>query len=105
MTTSEIRRVFSKPCPVIRNLFPSAHGRVQLDKRMTVSATLKSLSAKSLSEIEVPVPSDRDLDVVLRLVEASEEAYKESVNAARLRRETLRDSVIHEIGLRASTTR
>ena len=83
----------------------SAHGRVQLDKRMTVSATLKSLSAKSLSEIEVPVPSDRDLDVVLRLVEASEEASKESVNAARLRRETLRDSVIHEIGLRASTTR
>ena len=40
-----------------------------------------------------------------RVVEASEEAYKESVNAARLRRETLRDSVIHEIGLRASTTR
>ena len=38
-------------------------------KRMTVSATLKSLSAKSLSEIEVPVPSNRDLDVVLRLVE------------------------------------
>ena len=51
------------------------------------------------------MPSDRDLDVVLRLVEASEEAYKESVNAARLRRETLRDSVIHEIGLRASTTK
>ena len=83
----------------------SAHGRVQLDKRMTVSATLKSLSAKSLNEVEVPVPSDRDLDIVLRLVEASEEAYKEAVNATRLRRETLRDAVIHEIGLRPSTTK
>ena len=40
----------------------SAHGRAQLSNRMTVSATLKSLSAKSLSEIETPVPSDRDLD-------------------------------------------
>ena len=78
----------------------SAHGKVQFDKRMTVSATLKSLSAKSLSEIEVPVPSERELDAVARLVEASEAAYASAVEAARLRRETLRDSVIHEIGHR-----
>ena len=81
----------------------SAHGRAQLSNRMTVSATLKSLSAKSLSEIEVPVPSDPDLDVVARLVESSEGAYIEAVEAARLRRDTIRDSLVHEIGLRAST--
>ncbi len=81
----------------------SAHGREQLAKRVTVATTLRSLSAKSLSEIEVPVPSARELDTVARLVEASEAAYTESVVAARLRRETLRDSVVHEIGRRVAT--
>ena len=80
----------------------STYGRLQLAKRMTVSATLKSLSASSLSEIEVPLPSARELDTVARLVEASETAYTESVEAARLRRETLRDAVILEIGRRAA---
>ena len=78
----------------------SASGREQLARRVTVTATLKSLSAKSLGEIEVPVPSARELDAVACLVEASEEAYSESVEAARLRRETLRDAVVHEIGRR-----
>ena len=82
----------------------SAHGKVRLENRMTVSSTLKSLSAKSLGEIEVPVPSDRDLDAMARLVEASEAAYIETIEAARLRRDTLRDSMIHEIGLRTATT-
>ena len=73
----------------------SASGREQLARRVTVTATLRSLSAKSLGEIEVPVPSARELDAVARLVEASE--------AARLRRETLRDAVVHEIGRRVAT--
>ena len=81
----------------------SAYGREQLAKRVTVASTLRSLSAKSLSEIEVPVPLARELDVVARLVEASEASYTESVEAARLRRETLRDSVVHEIGRRVAT--
>ena len=75
----------------------SAHGRAQLAKRMTVSATVTSLSARSLSEVEVPVPSPRKLDMVARLVEASEAAYASAVETARLRRETLRDAVIREI--------
>ena len=79
----------------------SSHGRAQLARRMTVSATLKSLSARNLGEIQVPVPPPRDLDTVARLVEAAEAAYAASIGAARLRRETLRDSVIHEIGRRA----
>ena len=82
----------------------STHGRAQLAKQMTVSATVTSLSARSLGEIEVPVPSPRDLDLVARLVEASEAAYNSIVEAARLRREALRDAVIHEIGRRAVPT-
>ena len=58
----------------------------KLAKRVTIATTLRSLSAKSLSEIEIPVPSARELDAVARLVEASEAAYTESVEAARLRR-------------------
>ena len=46
------------------------------------------------------MPSTRELDMVARLVEASEAAYKSTVEAARLRRETLRDSIIHCIGRR-----
>ena len=80
----------------------SAHGRAHLAKRMTVSATVTSLSARSLGEIEVPVPSPRKLDMVARLVEASEAAYVSTVEAARLRREALRDAVIREIGYKAA---
>lgn len=81
----------------------STQGRAQLARRMTVSATVVTLSARSLGEIEVPVPSRRELDAVARLVEASEAAYDAAVAAARLRRETLRDAVIQEIGRRAVT--
>ena len=38
----------------------SAQGRAQIASRMTVTATLKSLSAGSLGEIEAPIPSPRD---------------------------------------------
>ena len=82
----------------------SAHGRAQVARRLTVTASLKSLSARSLGEIEVPVPTARELDAVARLVEASESAYTEAVEAARLRREALRDAVIQEIGRGAATT-
>ena len=81
----------------------SAHGRAQLAKRITVSATLKSLSARNLGEVEVPVPSARDLDTVARLVEASETAYTSAVKAARLRRDALRDSLIKEIERKSGT--
>ena len=81
----------------------SAHGRAQLAKRLTVSATVTLLFARNSGEIEVPVPSPRKLDLVARLVEASEAAYNSAVEAARLRREALRDAVIHEIDRTAGT--
>ena len=64
----------------------SAHGRAQIAQRLTVT----SLSARSLGEVEIPMPSERNLDAVARLVEASEAAYDSAVEAARLRREMLR---------------
>ncbi|MCY3925367.1 MAG: hypothetical protein OXG52_07645 [bacterium] len=76
----------------------STQGRSRLARRMTTTATLKSLTAKNLAQVEVPVPSPSQLDTVARLVEASEAAYKSEVEAARLRREVLRDSIIHDIG-------
>ena len=82
----------------------SSYGRAQLARRVTVTASLRSLSARSLGEIDVPVPTARELDAVARLVEASESAYAEAVEAARLRREALRDAVIREIGRSAATT-
>ena len=79
----------------------SSQGRAQLTRRLVVSATVTTLSARSLGEVEIPLPSGRELHAVARLVEASEEAYVSAVHAARLRREALRDSVIHDIGRRA----
>ena len=76
----------------------SSHGRARLTKRMNVTSTITSLSAKNLGEVQIPVPSDRDLDAIAQLVEASEAAYTSTVEAARLRRETLRDSIINHIG-------
>ena len=76
----------------------SAYGRAQIGKRMTTSATLTSLSAKDLAEVEIPVPARRELDLIARLVEASEEAYAAEVEAARLRREALRDAIIGQVG-------
>ena len=78
----------------------SSRARAQIAKRMTVSATITSLSARSLGEVEVPVPSPRDLDRVVQLVETSEAAYASAVEAARLRRETLRDAIMQELARR-----
>ena len=81
----------------------SSQGRTQLTRRLVVSATVTTLSARSLGEVEIPLPSSRELDAVARLVEASEDAYAAAVEAARLRREVLRDSVIRDIGRRAAS--
>ena len=75
----------------------SSLGQQQLAKRLTVSATIRSLTARSLGEVKVPVPSDRQFDLVARLIEASEAAYESAIRAAELRREQLRDSLIQEI--------
>ena len=74
----------------------SVYGRSQLVKRLTVNATITTLPASAVGEIEVPMPSPGEFGQVVRLVEASEEAYISAVQAARLRRDTVRDSVIQK---------
>lgn len=78
-------------------LLTSTYGQSQLVKPLTVNATITTLSASAAGEVEVPMPSPRELGQVVRLVEASEEAYISAVQAARLRRETVRDSVIQQL--------
>ena len=74
----------------------SAYGQVQLAKRMAVNATSLSLSAKSLGEIEVPMPSVPKLNLMARLIESSEAAYDSEVRAAWLRREVLRNAIVQD---------
>ena len=75
----------------------SSFGRRELVKRMTVNATITSLAASAIRHIELPLPTPQQLRIVANLVEASEQAYTAAVEAARLRRETVRDSVIGDI--------
>ena len=80
----------------------SRWGQAQLKRRVTVGATLTTLSAAGLGEVELPVPSRDVLQRIASLVEASENAYTLTLEAARLRREALRDSII---GTLESTSR
>ena len=76
----------------------STHGKSQIYKRLTINATVTSLSAANLSQIMIPLPSLHQLDQVARLVEASEVAYETAIEAARLRRSVLRNAIISQIG-------
>ena len=75
----------------------STYGSAALEKRVTAGVTIRSLSARDLGEIKIPIPTPRELDIVASLVEASEEAFSMAMEVAKLRRATLRDSVIGEI--------
>lgn len=82
----------------------SDHGRTQLARRLVISPTVTTLSAKNLSEVELPVPGSIEMNALAQLVEASEEAFSTAVKAARLRREALRDSIVHEFSHRTKST-
>ncbi|MCY4475765.1 MAG: hypothetical protein OXC83_10085 [Chloroflexi bacterium] len=80
----------------------SDFGRTQIARRISSSATLKSLSAKSMAEIEVPVPTMRELNRIARLVEASEATYHSAVEAANIRRVIYRNAVVNAFELKAN---
>lgn len=80
----------------------SLQGSTALNARVNASATMRALAARDLGKIMLPVPSPRELDQMATLVEASEEAFSMAMEAARLRRATLRDSVIGEIAAKDS---
>ena len=75
----------------------SSDGRAQLARKTRPGLTFTSLLARDLGEMLIPVPPSRILDRVARLVGSSERAYAAAVDAARLRRATLRDALIREI--------
>jgi len=81
----------------------SSHGMAQLTRRLTAGTTITFLSARSLGEVEVPVPSAHELDALARIVEASEAAHAATMHAARLRRDVLRDALVADVINRTSS--
>jgi hypothetical protein len=74
----------------------SLHGRAQVEQRM-VGVAILSLSPRSLMEIELPLPTDTELDAIAELVDASERAFTAGVAAAELRRTLYRDQIIAQL--------
>ena len=75
----------------------SSQGQAQLQRQLTVSPSVTSLSASNLSEVKLSVPSAQKLNQIARLVEASENAYAATLKAARIGRAAIRDSIIGEV--------
>ena len=80
----------------------SSHGKAQLARRLTAGSSITFLPARSLGEVDIPVPSAAELDAVARIVEATEAAHTATMHAARLRREVLRDALVSDLSSRAS---
>ena len=75
----------------------SAYGRAQLSRHRTRGGSLTWLSRRRLAELQVPVPAATEVAAMVRLVDAAEAAYTASAEAARLRREVLRDALVGDI--------
>ena len=75
----------------------SSQGQAQLQRQLTVSPSVTSLSASNLSEVKLSVPSEQKLSQIAKLVEASENAYAATLKAARIGRAAIRDSIIGEV--------
>jgi len=75
----------------------SRGGRAAVEARVAVGATIPSLSAGALGQVEIPLPALRELHLLASLIEASESAYAAATEAARLQREALRDAVVATI--------
>ena len=75
----------------------STSGKTQMNQRLTNNPIQPLLTAANLKKIQIPIPSTQELNNIVRLVEVSDEAYLTSVEAAQIRRRTLRDTIIGEI--------
>ena len=82
----------------------SQQGRAAVEARVAAGASIPSLSAAALGEVEVPIPDSRKLHVLAELIEASEDAYAASNAVARLQREVLRDSIIGRVAGHSHTS-
>ena len=79
----------------------SRRGRADLEGRITQGMTIPTLSARALGEVPVPLPPARELAGFARLVEAADAADRAALDAARIRRDTIRDAVIGRIAANA----
>ena len=75
----------------------SQHGRGVVEASVALGATIPSLSAAALGEVDVPLPTPQDMHLLAGFIEASEEAYAASISAANLQRQALRDSIVAKI--------
>ena len=75
----------------------SRQGRAALSARITRGMTLPTLSVSALSDLALPLPHRAQVAKIARLVEESELTYAASIEATRLRRETVRDAVFDTI--------
>jgi hypothetical protein len=75
----------------------SRQGRAAVEARVAAGASIPSLSAAALGEVDVPIPDLRKLHVLAELIEASEDAYGATITVARMQREVLRDSIIGRV--------
>src|SRR5579862_9388720 len=57
----------------------SRSGRAAVEARVAAGATIPSLSAAALAEVDVPLPTRRELHLLADFIEASEQAYHASV--------------------------
>ena len=76
----------------------SRRGRSAVERQVRSGMSIPSLPASALAQIEVPMPADAEIHRLGELIEISELAYQAGVGAARLRRKTLRDSLVQRFG-------
>lgn len=70
-----------------------------------VGSTVMLLRAGALRDIEVPLPSHRELRIIDDLVQASERAHEAALAAAQIRHETVRDRIVEDLLSAAARSR
>jgi len=71
----------------------STNGRRQVESQLTGS-TLPSLSASALGEVPIEIPPFAELRRLADLIDATEESYRAAIEAAHLRRDLARDTIV-----------
>lgn len=79
----------------------STRGRAEIAARLTATA-LPTLSAKALGDVPIDLPSPLELRRLVGVIEASESAYDAALEAARIRHDVLKDSIIAAVSDKAS---
>ena len=74
----------------------SGRGRAEITSRLTATS-VPTLSARSLGEVPVPLPSSAELHRIPELVFLAERAREDALKAVRLRHDVLRDAIIGKI--------